>query len=984
MTTGVLKVRVGGAWQAVAEGPPGPEGPQGDPGPQGIQGPAGAPGPVGPQGDPGATGATGPAGPQGEIGPAGPQGPQGVTGPAGATGATGPAGAGVAAGGLTGQLLVKTATADYATGWQDAPTAVAAHHVTHEPGGTDALTALSASILTSGTLLDARLSANVARRDLANTFTQSQQMNAGLAVLGSQTVGGDLHAQSTLTVDGVATITGGLNGTPLNASNLTSGTVPDARLPVTVARTNQNNNFSTDQNISGALALGTNPASTGTLRLPYNARIWWRNQANTADLSYIADSEGFLNLYGNDRINMVIVAVSQSLTLQDGRFYPSTDMTTDLGTTTTRFKNLYLSGTVTAAGLGSTPLNASNLTTGTVPDARLSINVLKYTGGYPGGTTNFLRADGSFAAPTATAAPHHASHEPGGSDYLVNSVWANVANVFTQNQTISKAVADLVLFSTTAGTAKARVSQVAADGMWLTTNASYSGSAWVLDDATKAGCHLSVGVAGINLGIFAATTGAFTSILSTTAAGALTVLGGLTVGGAVTGGTYNGQTISSAAAFTGSMGIAGELDVTGGSGTGYSTAPIEIRTTATPRIGFHWPGVVASQIGMDSGGVIRTYDNPGTGYERFAALNIYTSSTSNSLGDLTCRGSTYFQSGVYVASGTISSVRASGNSITSGWDLFSNAPMYPGREDTGWTTQTSWWLGSHGSYGLKTNCGLYVTGNVWSQGNFHNQAGYMYPGRADSGGGGQGSWYLGSHGSFGLYSNTGLYIESHIWANQGIFRGPVQSSSAANFVGVRATGDNIGAAGFGGPAAEVIFSGGIAYFHAYDRSAGTYQPIRLRGSQVEFDVSGAVKVQIGGANTYTWNHFGPANESLHLGGPSPNRWIAVWSVNGTIQTSDIRAKDIVGDTPLGLAFIRRVRPVEYRWKKDPARCRHGLIAQQVKEILDDLQVDFAGIHVPDDPDVTLGLNYTEMIAPMIKAIQELDEKLERLRDDLTG
>jgi len=66
-----------------------------------------------------------------------------------------------------------------------------------------------------------------------------------------------------------------------------------------------------------------------------------------------------------------------------------------------------------------------------------------------------------------------------------------------------------------------------------------------------------------------------------------------------------------------------QLDVTGSSGTIYNTAPIEVRTTSTPRIAFHWPGIVASQIGMDMGGVIRTYNNPGTGYEQFAASNIH-------------------------------------------------------------------------------------------------------------------------------------------------------------------------------------------------------------------------------------------------------------------------------------------------------------------------------------------------------------------------
>lgn len=44
-----------------------------------------------------------------------------------------------------------------------------------------------------------------------------------------------------------------------------------------------------------------------------------------------------------------------------------------------------------------TMLDAGILTQGALPDARLSINVLKVPGGFPGGTVNFLRADGTFA-----------------------------------------------------------------------------------------------------------------------------------------------------------------------------------------------------------------------------------------------------------------------------------------------------------------------------------------------------------------------------------------------------------------------------------------------------------------------------------------------------------------------------------------------------------------------------------------------------------
>lgn len=50
-----------------------------------------------------------------------------------------------------------------------------------------------------------------------------------------------------------------------------------------------------------------------------------------------------------------------------------------------------------------TALDAAVLTQGTIPDARLSVNVLKHAAGYPGNTTNFLRADGAFAVPPGSA-----------------------------------------------------------------------------------------------------------------------------------------------------------------------------------------------------------------------------------------------------------------------------------------------------------------------------------------------------------------------------------------------------------------------------------------------------------------------------------------------------------------------------------------------------------------------------------------------------
>jgi len=63
--------------------------------------------------------------------------------------------------------------------------------------------------------------------------------------------------------------------------------------------------------------------------------------------------------------------------------------------------------------------------------------------------------------------------------------------------------------------------------------------------------------------------------------------------------------------------------------TSYNNAAIEIRednnsgaTGTPPHLGFHWGGVVASQLTIESNGTIAVRDNPGTGYEDFKALNI--------------------------------------------------------------------------------------------------------------------------------------------------------------------------------------------------------------------------------------------------------------------------------------------------------------------------------------------------------------------------
>ena len=134
----------------------------------------------------------------------------------------------------------------------------------------------------------------------------------------------------------------------------------------------------------------------------------------------------------------------------------------------------------------------------------------------------------------------------------------------------------------------------------------------------------------------------------------------------------------------------------------------------------------------------------------------------------------------------------------------------------------------------------------------------------------------------------------------------------------------------------------------------------------------------------------PATDNAITLGASGARWSAVWAATGTIQTSDARQKTDIVPSDLGLDFILALQPVSYRWlvggNEDGAprpgrRTHYGLLAQQVKTVLETLgNADFAG-HVqadPTDPASGQGLRYDAFIAPLIAAVQQLAKRVGEL------
>ena len=145
----------------------------------------------------------------------------------------------------------------------------------------------------------------------------------------------------------------------------------------------------------------------------------------------------------------------------------------------------------------------------------------------------------------------------------------------------------------------------------------------------------------------------------------------------------------------------------------------------------------------------------------------------------------------------------------------------------------------------------------------------------------------------------------------------------------------------------------------------------------------------------------PAGNNAYSLGYNGGRWSEVFAVNGTINTSDQNQKTNIADCDLGLEFVKSVRPVKFKWieteGRPGVRTHYGLLGQEVETVLGGAASDTAiwtnaliEAHpaMAGDPERNViavpaveehyeqGLRYTELISPIIKAIQEINVQLE--------
>ena len=105
----------------------------------------------------------------------------------------------------------------------------------------------------------------------------------------------------------------------------------------------------------------------------------------------------------------------------------------------------------------------------------------------------------------------------------------------------------------------------------------------------------------------------------------------------------------------------------------------------------------------------------------------------------------------------------------------------------------------------------------------------------------------------------------------------------------------------------------------------------------------------------------------------------------TTSPSDVRLKEEIADSDLGLAFVKQLRPVSYKLKADPRHQKgYGFIADEVETLIGD---DSSLVYFEKDWQVGeekgfKTIHYPSYIAVLTKAIQELSAQVEELKKQI--
>jgi hypothetical protein len=178
----------------------------------------------------------------------------------------------------------------------------------------------------------------------------------------------------------------------------------------------------------------------------------------------------------------------------------------------------------------------------------------------------------------------------------------------------------------------------------------------------------------------------------------------------------------------------------------------------------------------------------------------------------------------------------------------------------------------------------------------------------------------------------------------------------------------------GGESYELRRQGADGYFELVATQA-TFNGFRYIGAGTTlFDISSV------GAAQFSGPAMPKLDNTVPCGWPTA-RWSTIYAATGVINTSDAREKTEIAPCPLGLDFVRALRPVAFR-RVEGRRTHTGFIAQEVRAATPS-DFDWAAWTManPADADSLQGLRHDQLLAPLVRAVQELAARIDGLDAD---
>jgi len=130
----------------------------------------------------------------------------------------------------------------------------------------------------------------------------------------------------------------------------------------------------------------------------------------------------------------------------------------------------------------------------------------------------------------------------------------------------------------------------------------------------------------------------------------------------------------------------------------------------------------------------------------------------------------------------------------------------------------------------------------------------------------------------------------------------------------------------------------------------------------------------------------PFDDGSRSLGTSNWRWQSLWAVDGTINTSDLRQKKNIKPLQYGLDQLMQVETLTYNWKESTNQAtKIGFSAQNLLDVLPEVVATEESVTLDEEtgaeemrPVGNLGVYYSDIIPVTVKAIQQLNTKVETL------